>query len=360
MTFNAAYLQDPGIRALVRGEGEEGGYEYPARAFLDAHLEPGDLFIDVGAHWGIFSLHAATRHRGKVRVLAIEPHPGNVAPLARAVAANGLERVIEVISVAAGAAPETAPLIFNSTMGHSLHAFGLPAGAKRLGTLTVPVLPLDLIVGERAELANRRIIMKIDVEGYEPEAIAGAEALLAGGRVAAVIWEHGSAYCAAGGRGAAMESLCVSLERHGFRQYRFPHPSMGGPLVPFAPTPECFNVFALSLGDRAPCLLPQAQAPSRAVVEADPGTGGSRHSGDDDADAHVTAGHRCGALGGLRSDASGRRGPRPRRRRAHSCRAPACSTSAPAPWRWPGFCRPVAATSRPISSHFPKALMSST
>ncbi len=246
MTFNAAYLQDPGIRALARGEGEEGGYEYPARAFLDAHLEPGDLFIDVGAHWGIFSLHAATRHRGKVRVLAIEPHPGNVAPLARAVGATGLERVIEVISVAAGAAPGTAPLIFNSTMGHSLHAFGLPAGAKRLGTLTVPVLPLDLIVGERADLANRRIIMKIDVEGYEPEAVVGAEVLLASGRVAAVIWEHGSAYCAAGGRGAAMESLCGSLERHGFRQYRFPHPTMGGPLVPFAPTPECFNVFALS------------------------------------------------------------------------------------------------------------------
>lgn len=246
LTINSVYLQDPGVRALVRGEGEEGGYEYPARAFLDAHLEPGDLFIDVGAHWGIFSLHAATRHRGQVKVLAIEPHPGNVAPLVRAVAANGLESVIEVVSVAAGEVPGTAPLIFNSTMGHSLHAFGLPAGAKRLGELTVPVLPLDLIVGERRDLADRRIIMKIDVEGYEPEAVAGAAGLLSSGRVAAIIWEHGSAYCATGSRGSAMEAMCRSLETGGFRQYRFPHPSMGGPLVPFAPTPECFNVFALS------------------------------------------------------------------------------------------------------------------
>jgi FkbM family methyltransferase len=246
MTINAAYLQDPGIRALVRGEGEDGGYEYPARAFLDAHLEPGDLFIDVGAHWGVYSLHAATRHRGDVKVIAIEPHPGNIAPLLGAINANGLAGAIEVVSVAAGADPGTAPLIFNSTMGHSLHGFGLPADAKRLGTLTVPVLPLDLIVREREGLAGRRIIIKIDVEGFEPEVVAGAAGLLDAGRVAAVIWEHGSAYAMNGSRGEAMAALCRALEDRGFRQYRFPHPSMGGPLVPFAPTPECFNVFALS------------------------------------------------------------------------------------------------------------------
>lgn len=247
MTIGAGFLEDPGVRALARGEIREGGYEYPARAFLDAHLEAGDLFIDVGAHWGIFSLHAATRHRGAVKVVAIEPHPGNVAPLLRAVSANGLGGDIEIVTAAAGARAGTAPLVFNSTMGHSLHGFGLPAGARRLGAVTVPVLPLDLIVTERPALAGRRIFMKIDVEGFEPEVIEGAAGLLDSGRVAAVIWEHGCAY-AGRDREQAMDRLCRSLEDRGFRQFRFPHPNMGGPLVPFAPTPECFNVFALAPG----------------------------------------------------------------------------------------------------------------
>jgi FkbM family methyltransferase len=252
-------LEDPGVRALVRGETERGGYEYPTRRFIDAHLEPHDLFVDVGAHWGIFSLHAATRHPGRVRVLAIEAHPGNIGPLTRNIAANRLGDAAEVVAVAAGAHPGTAPLVFNSTMGHSLYGLGLPEGAGRLGEITVPVLPIDLLLSERQEYADSRIILKIDVEGYEPEVIEGASDTLDSGRVAAVIWEHGTAF-ATGERREAMRTMCNSLEARGFRQFRFPHPTMGGPLVPFAPTPECYNVFALAPGTER---LPVYDKPDR-------------------------------------------------------------------------------------------------
>lgn len=245
MVLPPGTLKDPGVAALVRGETERGGYEYPTRAFIDAHLGPGDLFVDIGAHWGIYALHAATRHRGGVRVLAIEAHPGNIGPLAQGVTGNGLGKAVEVICVAAGAKPGSAPLVFNSTMGHSLYGLGLPEGAGRLGEVTVPVLPLDLLLAERPELAERRIILKVDVEGYEPEVMEGARQALDSGRVAAVIWEHGSAF-RTGKRREAMLAMCSALEARGYRQYRFPHPTMGGPLVPFAPTPECYNVFALA------------------------------------------------------------------------------------------------------------------
>ena len=240
-------LEDPGVAALVRGESQRGGYEYPARRFIDAHLEPDDLFIDIGAHWGIFALHAATRHRGRVRVLAIEAHPGNIGQLMRGVAGNGLGDTIEVLAVAAGAEAGTAPLVFNSTMAHSLYGLGIPDGARQMGKVTVAVLPLDLLFDERPDLANRRVVLKVDVEGFEPEVIAGAGRLLNSGRVAAVIWEHGLAF-RSGERREAMLEMCEALEARGFRQFRFPHPTMGGPLVPFAPTPECFNVFALAPG----------------------------------------------------------------------------------------------------------------
>ena len=247
MVLPRAVLEEPGVAALVRGETQRGGYEYPARRFLDAHLEPDDLFVDIGAHWGIFALHAATRHPGRVRVLAIEAHPGNIGHLMRGVTGNGLGDAVEVLAVAAGAEPGTAPLMFNSTMGHSLYGLGIPEGARQLGKVTVAVLPLDLLLAERPDLADRRVVLKIDVEGFEPEVIAGAGRLLDSGRVAAVIWEHGLAF-RAGERRDAMLAMCETLEGHGFRQFRFPHPTMGGPLVAFAPTPECFNVFALAPG----------------------------------------------------------------------------------------------------------------
>jgi len=74
-----AFLKDPAIKHLIEREARYGGFEYPTRAFFDAHLEPGDVFIDVGAHWGMLSLSAATRHPGEISVLAIEADPANVS-----------------------------------------------------------------------------------------------------------------------------------------------------------------------------------------------------------------------------------------------------------------------------------------
>ena len=47
-------LADAGARVLWRQEMLEGGYEWATRQFFEANLAPGDLFLDVGAHWGVF------------------------------------------------------------------------------------------------------------------------------------------------------------------------------------------------------------------------------------------------------------------------------------------------------------------
>ena len=253
LTIPQGLLQDPGIRLLVLHETERSGYEYPARRFLDEHLRPGDVFIDVGAHLGMFALQSATLPAGRIDVLAIEAHPTNVIQLLRAVNENRLTERIEVIAAAAGGEDGTAPLVFNSTMGHSLHGFGLPDGAPRLGGVTVAVLTIDRILATRPALHGRRVFLKIDVEGFEPEVVAGAGRLLASGRLAAVIWEYGMAF-RRGERRAAMEAMCARLAAGGFRMYRFPHPTMGGPLLPFVATPECCNVFALAPGVE-PCAI---------------------------------------------------------------------------------------------------------
>src|ERR1700722_9036869 len=74
---------DLGAKYLVYHE-HKYGYEPPTRNLLERILRPGDLFIDVGAHWGFFTLQAATHPAGNVAVIAFESDPTNGGGVRRA------------------------------------------------------------------------------------------------------------------------------------------------------------------------------------------------------------------------------------------------------------------------------------
>jgi hypothetical protein len=74
LTFPYEFASDAGANYLVRSEVKH-GYELPTRNFLERLFQPGDLFIDVGAHWGFFTLQAATHPAWDVKVIAFEPDP---------------------------------------------------------------------------------------------------------------------------------------------------------------------------------------------------------------------------------------------------------------------------------------------
>jgi FkbM family methyltransferase len=236
---------DPGVRYLMTYEALYGGYEASSRQFFEEHLQPGDVFVDVGAHWGVFTFSAATRFPGQVTVLAVEPHPVNAAQLLKGVRINGLLSSVRVVAAAAGASQGVARLRHDTTMGHSLDE-RTPIDAKE-PVLIVPVVTLDGLFDEHPEFGGRRAFLKIDVEGFELEVVLGARRLLESGRVAAVMWEKGHAYAAEPGR-ARLARLLEQFARLGYECFRFPSSEFAGPLIPFAPTPEIGNVFALSAG----------------------------------------------------------------------------------------------------------------
>jgi FkbM family methyltransferase len=182
-------LSDLGAAILFQHEVAGRGWEFPLRNFLDAQLRSDDVFIDVGAHWGIHSLTAATtRLSNQVSVLAIEAHPENAERLRGWVARNRLREVVEVVSTAVGDREGTAQLRLNaSSMGHSLERHTGNAGAPEM---SIAVTTLDNLMALRPSLQWRRVLLKIDVEGHEYEVLAGARSLFASGNVAAVIWEN--------------------------------------------------------------------------------------------------------------------------------------------------------------------------
>ncbi|MDA0655824.1 MAG: FkbM family methyltransferase [Proteobacteria bacterium] len=245
MVLPEAYHEDPGLSLLARCEALHSGYEYPYRMFLDTHLEPGDVFIDVGAHFGIYSLSAVTAPSGGVRVIAVEPDPHNVQVFKLWTALNKQSRSIEIIEAACGAEPGAAKLWANSSMGHQVGG-ERPADALQTSQpIDVALVTIDQILAARPELKPKRLFIKIDVEGLEPEVIAGAENTLRSGRVAAVIFEKSETYAGVE-RAQALEAACATLVENGFSFRWFPHVHLPSVFMSWVSGIEMGNIVAVS------------------------------------------------------------------------------------------------------------------
>jgi FkbM family methyltransferase len=134
-------------------------FDSAERAALAAHLQPGDVFVDVGANVGTYSLWAGRCVGPTGRVLALEPQPAVLARLLAHAALNP-SLPITIVPVAAGAKEETLRLSLNAA-NEGEASLALP-GAEGVD---VPVRPL-LDVVRNAGL-SRIDALKIDVEGFE-------------------------------------------------------------------------------------------------------------------------------------------------------------------------------------------------
>ena len=243
LSFPSYFLSDAGAVHLIANE-TNAGYEPPTRNLIERVLRRGDLFVDVGAHWGFFTLQAATHPAGDVEVVAFEPELINTTILSENVARNNTANVA-VVCAACGSEYGLAPLVANSTMRHTIHGAD-PNFDGRTPTKWVPVVTLDGALAKLGKAAGRRLVLKIDSEGFEPNIVAGAAALLQSGRVALVVWECGDAF-AAGRRRAAMVQMVAFLSDCGFRHVRPPDNGGDGPAVAFDPQGGWYgNVFSLA------------------------------------------------------------------------------------------------------------------
>lgn len=144
------------------------GYEPHLTAAFRAHCRPGMTVVDVGANIGYYALLASQLVGAGGRVVAVEPSSENCRLLLASVAANDAGNV-ELLPVACD--ERRGWVYLRSHVGSN---GGLvPAGdvvADR-GTV-VPAFPLDELVEGPVHL------LKLDVEGAEARAVAGARRLL--------------------------------------------------------------------------------------------------------------------------------------------------------------------------------------
>jgi FkbM family methyltransferase len=142
-----------------------GLHEFSDMAFLLHLLRPGDLFVDVGANIGSYTVLASAVCGSNS--ISFEPDPVTVLALQRNVAVNSIETLVTVRNAAVGEMKG----IVHFTIG--LDTTNHVADPRDERTREVPVECLDDVLAGREPT-----MIKLDVEGFEAMAFAGARETL--------------------------------------------------------------------------------------------------------------------------------------------------------------------------------------
>ena len=152
-------------------------YEPHVRQAVRELLRDGDVVVDVGANVGCIAFLAATLVGEHGLVVAVEPNPNNHQLLCAGVLLNGF-RNVRVFPFAASNRHE----LFSLTGGIS-NTHVAAARAPGDGTVYTQAAVLDELLGWLPRLD----LVKMDVEGHEPQALEGFKSLVERHRPALVI-----------------------------------------------------------------------------------------------------------------------------------------------------------------------------
>ena len=159
----------------TRGFFDYCGHDAGDLRFLWRNLKPGAVFLDIGAHHGVYSVVAAKRLGTNGTVVAFEPSFRECRRLRIHLRLNRL-RSVRAEPLALGSAACTRKF-FQVTSGDTTRG-GLrpPASSDRVSEISVETIRLDDYVSQFP--LTRVDLVKLDVEGGEREVLGGASLVL--------------------------------------------------------------------------------------------------------------------------------------------------------------------------------------
>jgi FkbM family methyltransferase len=158
-------IRPEGFRFVSPRSMQTGEFESTEIEIIKEKLGQADLLVDIGANVGLYTCIA--RSLGK-HVIAIEPHAQNLRLLYRNLEENGWHDV-EVWPIGVGDASGTVTMYGGGTGASIIRGWaGIPESWKQ----TIAVHTLDNLVGAR--FPDKRIVIKVDVEGGEYAVLQGA------------------------------------------------------------------------------------------------------------------------------------------------------------------------------------------
>ena len=182
----------------VTGNIYAGLHEFADMAFLLHFLRPNDVFADVGANVGSYTILASGVVR--CRTVAFEPDPLTASAFERNINLNQIADLVEMRIAAAG---ERRGIVrFSMGLGTENHVVAETESNGR----DVPIETIDHAFADTGYIPT---LIKLDVEGYEAEVLRGARAVLAAPGLKAILTEN------------RLPSVVDILERAGMAEFAY-------------------------------------------------------------------------------------------------------------------------------------------
>jgi FkbM family methyltransferase len=204
-----------GTRAIVdagedsiKGSVFSGLMEFVDMAYVLHVLRPEDVFVDVGANVGSYTLLAC----GAIGAngFAFEPVPETFTRLMDNLRLNNITERVQAMNI--GISNKQGELFFTADENCTNHVLS-DSDAKAVSSIRVPTMSLDAVLSEASPT-----FIKIDVEGFELPVIEGAQDILTKPSLHSVIMElngSGERY------GFKDEQLLSMMKQFGFSTYSY-------------------------------------------------------------------------------------------------------------------------------------------
>ena len=191
---------------VVKGQGSQTNYftyleDYEDMLFLLHYTRSGDLFIDIGANMGSYSVLAGGVKNANV--LSFEPSPINYQWFLKNIEQNNLESFIIPKQLALGNQNRETKIVLNGALSHITEKIVE-------GSVSVRMKKLD-------NIADYGDLIKMDVEGYELSVLEGGKSVLSNPRTNALIIEMKEIY----GNNSCKSDVYKFLTDLDFRPYSY-------------------------------------------------------------------------------------------------------------------------------------------
>jgi FkbM family methyltransferase len=170
-------LIEPGLRGATENI-YTGLTDFEDMSFLLHFLQPDDLFVDVGANVGAYTILASAVCHS--RCISIEPIKKSFSWLKKNVNLNDVSSLVNCHNIGIGDSEGT--LRFTSQLDCVNHV--VADDENNNDFVEVKVSTLDNLLGE-----DIPSLIKIDVEGFESKVLAGAKSILKSDRLLGIILE---------------------------------------------------------------------------------------------------------------------------------------------------------------------------
>ncbi|MGF1539575.1 MAG: FkbM family methyltransferase [Pleurocapsa sp.] len=146
-----------------------GTYEVPIQNIFAQQLKAGDVFYDIGANVGFFTIIAAKLVGNKGKVYAFEPGKDNASSIRHNATLNDFSQIEVIEKAVAETSGQGELLLAKYSGGHALATADAPPDLA--GKVTVDLVSIDELIAQN-QIAPPNFV-KVDVEGAELEVLKG-------------------------------------------------------------------------------------------------------------------------------------------------------------------------------------------